>query len=77
MSNVKSLHKYLVSPVTSCFTCPLAFLKSVELFSGEKEYGCTADKERSLGKERSTNGAPDWCSLKRQPVLVIWKGEQE
>lgn len=71
MGDVVSLHAYLVAPVRNCFTCPMAFLESVSPFGDGARYECTADRERgAIDRNPGAVEPPDWCTLRRQPVLV-------
>lgn len=79
--NVKPLHPFLRMAPTSCYTCPFAFLKSIDVF-GAKEWACTATKSqhspeaRVLGPTRMTNGSPTWCPLKHNEIRVSWAGRR-
>lgn len=78
-----ALHKYLRSQVTSCYSCPFAHLKSIGILGSDPEWHCLVAQplntpggpKRVIGPERPEDGAPEWCPLKLQPILVHWKAD--
>lgn len=74
---VKALHSHLRIPVDCCHNCPLAFLRSIEIF-GDQEWACLGTpNRRTLGAKRSDDSAPEWCPLKVQPFMVHWESPRK